>query len=340
LKQLKKTALNLAVVVVLATTGSSILFAGANVQAAELSGEPQVRAFIDDMTRRHGFVEAELEALVNEAKILDSILKAISRPAEGKPWYAYREIFLKPNRIDGGAAFWDQHVQTLERAEEQFGVPAAVIVAIIGVETLYGEYRGKLRVLDALATLGFRYPKRSKFFTRELEHFLLLTREEGLDARSLTGSYAGAMGIPQFIPSSYRAYAVDFDGDNVRDLLGSTEDAIGSVASYLAEHGWRRGQPITVPAKVSGTAYKAFVEAGIKPEISVARMQSNHVEVFEPLHADAKAALLEFELRDGVEHWLGLKNFYVITRYNHSQLYAMAVFQLAEAIQALRDGAN
>ena len=317
-----------------------LLLAVSPARAANLSSDPQVRAFIQDMTRRHGFSQLDLESLLNEAKILDSILEAISRPAEAKPWHEYRKIFLKPNRIAGGAEFWSQNAQTLARAEEKFGVPAKIIVAIIGVETLYGQYRGKLRVLDALVTLGFRYPKRSEFFARELEHFLLLTREEGLDAKSLTGSYAGAMGIPQFIPSSYRAYAVDFDGDNVRDLLGSTQDAIGSVASYLAEHGWRRGQLIAVPAKVSGEGYKALVDAGIKPSISIAAMKSKQVDVLGALPDDAKAALMEFELRDGVEHWVGLKNFYMITRYNHSKLYALAVFQLAEAIQAAHAGAE
>ena len=326
-----------ALVIALAGICLGSVAVSSTVSASGLADDAQVRAFIADMSKRHGFAEPELVRLMNNAKVLDSVLEAISRPAEGKPWYEYREIFLKPNRIEGGTEFWTEHAATLARAEERFGVPAEIIVAIIGVETLYGRYRGKLRVLDALATLGFRYPRRSKFFSRELEHFLLLTREEGLDPTLLTGSYAGAMGIPQFIPSSYRAYAVDFDGDQVRDLLGSTEDAIGSVASYLAEHGWLRGQPITAPAKVAGSSVKSLVEQGIKPHISVQDLKAKHIDVVGALPANALGALMEFKLRDGVEYWVGLKNFYMITRYNHSQLYAMAVFQLAEAIKDARN---
>ena len=302
--------------------------------AQPLLDDADVQAFVDQMVTEYDFDRATVEGVIADARVLNSILEAISRPAEAKPWYEYRQIFLKPNRIDGGARFWEQHEATLARAEQVHGVPAEIIVAIIGVETLYGEYRGKLRVLDALATLGFRYPKRSKFFRSELKHYFLLTREEGLDPLALKGSYAGAMGIPQFISSSYRAYAIDFDGDGVRDLLGSVDDAIGSVANYLARHGWKRGQPITVPAKVSGTSYPSIVEQGVKPHTSVRQLRENGVELFTEVENESSAALLEFELRDDVEHWIGLDNFYMITRYNHSQLYAMAVYQLAEAIKA------
>ena len=312
------------------------LLVAPNAFAAGLSADPQVQSFIQDMHQRHNFDSAELTRLMDEARVLDSILKAISRPAEAKPWYQYRRIFLNPDRIDGGVDFWNQHADTLARAESQYGVPAEIIVAIIGVETLYGTRKGKLRVLDALVTLGFRYPKRSDFFRRELEHYLLLTREEGLDPTVLTGSYAGAMGIPQFISSSYRAYAVDFDGDAVRDLLQSTQDAIGSVAAYLAEHGWQRGEAVAAPAKVTGNSYHSLIDAGIKPNTSVGDMHDKQVDVYGALPGTALAALMEFELEDGVEHWVGLKNFYMITRYNHSKLYALAVYQLSEAIKQQR----
>ena len=305
--------------------------------AAGLSADPQVQSFIQSMQQRHDFERSELTRLLDEARVVDSILEAISRPAEGKPWYQYRRIFLKPNRIDGGVDFWNRHAQTLARAESEFGVPAEIIVAIIGVETLYGTRKGTLRVLDALATLGFRYPKRGEFFRSELEHYLLLTREEGLDPTSLTGSYAGAMGIPQFISSSYRAYAVDFDGDGVRDLLHSTDDAIGSVAAYLARHGWQRGAPVAAPARVSGNNYSALLDAGIKPNTSVRDMHHKQVNVYGALPDEASAALMEFELEDGAEYWVGLNNFYMITRYNHSKLYALAVYQLAQAIKQQRE---
>ena len=267
------------------------------------------------------------------ARVLNSVLEAISRPAEAKPWHEYRLIFIQPLRIERGVDFLIEHRAALDRAERIYGVAPQIIVSIIGVETLYGEHTGRNRVLDSLATLGFRYPRRSEFFISELEHFLVLAREEGLDPLTVKGSYAGAMGIPQFISSSYRSYAVDFDGDQVRDLLGSVEDAIGSVANYLQRHGWRGGEKIAVPAEVAGDGFREFLDLGLKPETTIAEMQRNGVKTYDSAPESAKGALLEFELRDGVEYWVGLNNFYAITRYNHSPLYAMAVYQLSEAIQ-------
>jgi membrane-bound lytic murein transglycosylase B len=258
----------------------------------------------------------------------------MSRPAEAKPWHEYRSIFLTEPRIAGGAAFWAEHAATLERAESAYGIAAKYIVAIIGVETFYGRHEGKTRVLDSLATLAFRYPRRQEFFARELEQFILLTREEGLDARSLKGSYAGAMGIPQFIASSYRAYAVDFDGDRVRDLIGSPVDAIGSVANYLGEHGWRRHEEVVFPVRVSGAGYRSLLAKGLEPKTTLRAMAEQGV-IIDADGADASrlGALVELDLRDGHEYWVGLKNFYAITRYNRSELYAMAVAQLAESIE-------
>ena len=292
----------------------------------------ETKAFVERMTARHNFEPAQLQATLAEARVLHSVLEAIARPAEAKPWYEYRKIFLQPLRIERGTDFFAEHRETLERAEIEFGVPPQIIVAIIGVETLYGEYKGRYRVLDSLATLGFRYQRRSEFFSTELEHFLLLAREEGLDPLEITGSYAGAMGIPQFIASSYRSYAVDFDGDNVRNLLGSVDDAIGSVANYLKRHGWRRQGQIAIPTQVEGQEHLALLELGLKPKVTIAEMKSSGVNVYDAVPNTAKGALLEFELRDGVEHWIGLDNFYAVTRYNHSALYAMAVFQLSEEI--------
>ena len=299
--------------------------------AESFSGE-ETKAFVEQMRARHHFAAAEVQTILANAQVLDSVLEAISRPAEGKPWHEYRKIFLQPLRIERGADFLVEHVEILQRAEREFGVPAQIIAAIIGVESLYGEHRGRHRVLDSLATLGFRYPRRGEFFLTELEHFLLLARDEGLDPLEIAGSYAGAMGIPQFIASSYRAYAVDFDGDNVRDLLDSTEDAIGSVANYLHRHGWRRGEQIAIPSRVKGNEHRKLLKLGLKPKTTVAEMKRHGVIFDDSLAGTEKGALLEFELADRVEHWVGLDNFYAITRYNHSALYAMAVFQLSEAI--------
>ena len=305
---------------------------GVRLVHAESFRADETESFIEQMRVNHDFDPAILRATLAQAEVLQSVLEAISRPAESKPWYLYRQIFIKPLRIERGADFFAEHQATLARAEKEFGVPAEIIVAIIGIETLYGEYRGRYRVLDSLATLGFRYPRRSKFFSSELEHFFLLVREEGLDPLRLNGSYAGAMGIPQFIASSYRSYAVDFDGDNVRDLLGSVEDAIGSVANYLNRHGWRRDGLIAVPVQITGSRPSTLLDSGIKPKFTVREIQGHGVSLYSSVPAAEKGALLEFELRDGDDYWIGFDNFYAITRYNHSALYAMAVFQLSERI--------
>ncbi len=301
---------------------------------AKLWEEAAVQEFASDMQDQHGFSREELETLFDEAQVLQSVLDAMSRPAEAKPWYQYRKIFLTPGRIREGVSFWQQHRESLQRAEKEYGVAPEVIVAIIGVETYYGERKGGTRVIDSLATLAFRHPRRGTFFKSELEHFLLLTREESLDPLSMNGSYAGAMGVPQFISSSYRSYAVDFDGNDVRDLMNSEVDAIGSVANYLERHGWQPGAKVAVPASVEGERYGALLDLGIKPVTPVAEMRAYGVQLYDQAPDAAKGALVEFELADGTEYWVGLQNFYTITRYNHSALYAMAVFQLAEKIRA------
>ncbi len=295
--------------------------------------------FRAEMIARHGFDEALLQRALDASVYKQGIIDAITRPAEGKPWHAYREIFLTPKRIEGGEAFWKRHRDLLTRAEERFGVPAEVIVAIIGVETLYGGYTGNYRVIDALATLGFGYPRRGEFFRGELEAFLLLVGEQALDPGTVKGSYAGAIGLGQFIPSSYREYAIDFDGDGRIDLLDSVADAIGSVANYLHRHGWRQGMTITSRAQGANSSHTDFVEAGMKPTFTLAQFAEAGIT---PERQDArcdKASLIRLEGRQGDEYWLGCDNFYVITRYNHSNLYAMAVTQLSEAIRGAYTGA-
>ncbi len=292
----------------------------------------EFRSFVDRMVARHDFTSAELMSLFSHVKPRPDIIKAISNPAEAKPWYQYRPIFVTQARALGGVEFWRAHAETLARAERVYGVPAQVIVAVIGVETRYGRHKGRYPVLEALSTLAFDYPERGRFFRSELEHYLLLTREEGIDPLSITGSYAGAMGAPQFISSSYRRYAVDFDGDGKRDLWNSYPDIIGSIANYFAAHGWRPGEPIAAPAQIEGGDYKRLQGPGLKPKHSLRRMREHGVTTRAELAEEQPAALITLETRDGLEYWLGLHNFYVITRYNHSALYAMAVYLLSRKV--------
>jgi membrane-bound lytic murein transglycosylase B len=294
----------------------------------------EVRNFIDAMSSRHGFSAAELNAVFERVVFSDAVIEAISRPAEVLPWHQYRTIFLGRDRISQGVAFWRKHAAALRRAEEQFGVPAELLVAIIGVETRFGKIRGKYTVIDALSTLAFDYPKRSAFFLSELEHYLLLTREQGFDPLMLKGSYAGAMGIPQFVPSSYRHFAIDFDGDGSIDIWDNPVDAIGCVGNYIRRHGWRTGAAVVVPARVEGDNYKNLVTGELKPSHTAEEMQRHDVTTASDLPEGTLVKLLVLDNGDQYEYWLGLENFYVITRYNHSAHYAMAVFQLAEAIRS------
>ena len=315
---------------------TALLVFGSQPVAGSTALDPaaEIEPFAIRMALQHEVPESETRALLKDARVLDSVLEAMRRPAERKPWHEYRKIFITGKRIERGVEFWREHAASLARAGERFGVPPEIIVAIIGVESFYGVHRGRIRVLDALATLGFRYPRRSAFFLSELEAFVLLSNEERFDARRIKGSYAGAMGIAQFISSSYRHYAIDFDGDGSRDLMQSPEDAIGSIANYLSMHGWRAGAAIAVPAEVEGDAFEALVEQGIEPHASLASIRARGVGFTTEAGEEEQGALLEFETKDGHEYWIGLANFYVITRYNHSALYALAVLQLAERIRA------
>jgi membrane-bound lytic murein transglycosylase B len=299
-----------------------------------LNETKELAPFVEEMKAEYGFDESELRRIIGDARVLPEVVKAISTPAEAKPWYEYRPIFLTETRVSKGVGFWNEHRTSLARAEKSYGVPAEIIVAIIGVETLYGERAGRIRVLDSLVTLGFRYPRRAAFFRSELKEFLVLCRDEGLDPLVLKGSYAGAMGVPQFISSSYRNYAVDFDGDGRKDLISSPTDAIGSVANYLNRHGWQRDGTIAVSAQISGNGYKDLLELGIKPKVPLDDLSGHGVKMSEGAVGERRGALIELELRSGEEHWVVMGNFYAITRYNHTKLYAMAVTQLAEEIRS------
>ena len=314
---------------------SAALISGARADTST-SENGAFERFAGHMAARHGFDAQRIKRLLAQSERQDDILAAIAKPAEALPWHRYRPIFLQPSRIRQGVAFWEQNQAVLERASRQYGVPPQIIVAILGVETRYGSYRGKHRVIDALRTLAFDYPPRGAFFRSELEQYLLLSREEGFDPLRPEGSYAGAMGIPQFISSSYRVYAVDFNRDGHRDLWDQPVDAIGSVANYFKAHGWRRGEAVAVPAEVTDEAWRSKEPPKLEANSSVAELRKRGVTPKDALPAEQPAGLVILEGEEGSEYWLGLPNFYVITRYNHSALYAMAVYQLSRAIRQRR----
>ncbi len=291
-----------------------------------------VDAFVEHMVTTQHFDKAELDNLFEAVEIKQDILKRIASPSEALPWYKYRKIFLTDARIDAGVQFWKDNEPALIAAEQRYGVPAEIIVAIIGVETLFGKNTGNHRVIDALSTLAFAYPPRSKFFTGELESFLLLCRDEHINPADPLGSYAGAMGLPQFMPSSFRTYAVDFDNDNRRDIWHNTGDVIASVANYFAKHHWQTGQAIAVPVTAKGENYKSVLNKDLKPTLSLTELKSLNLIISRQLPFHSKVKLLSFEQQQGKELWATLDNFYVITRYNHSPLYAMAVYQLSLSI--------
>ena len=314
----------------------SCLWTALSCAADNYAVHPAAQVVVDELVQEEGFDREQLMQVFAEAQRQESILKAISRPAEKtKPWYEYREIFLNEKRERQGVEFFAEHRETLARAERETGVPAHIIVAIIGVETYYGRVAGSYRVIDALSTLAFDYPKRSEFFTKELKSYLILTREQGFDPLDLKGSYAGAMGYGQFMPSSYREYAIDFDGDGVADIWNNPVDAIGSVANYFKRHGWRPGEAVVSAADAAADVPdELFIQgrSGLKPERTVAQFAAAGIKARQELDPEALATAMKFELEDGYEYWLGLHNFYVITRYNHSAMYAMSVYQLSQRL--------
>jgi len=333
-----------------------LAFISSAVHAATLPGIPE---FIDEMVTKHNFKRANLERVFNDAQIIPSVIEDISRPATIKPWLEYRAAFVNPQRIRLGVEFWHRYRKALRHAERKYGVPQEIIVALIGVETIYGQDSGTFRTIDALTTLAFDYPPRAKFFRAELEDFLLLAREQHLNLLTVRGSYAGALGIPQFMPSSYRIYAVDFNGNHKINLLREATDAIGSVGNYLKGFGWvsdaqgnsevaRADTSLPNKAHVSARAPIA-VRAQVSEEICVGEIATprtigawSEAGIVPSLNLDPRwsARLIDFTVGDGKEFWLAFKNFDVITRYNNSDFYAMSVFQLAEALKEARKSKN
>ncbi|MEC8103428.1 MAG: lytic murein transglycosylase B [Pseudomonadota bacterium] len=301
--------------------------------AAAYDQHERTEEFVAEVEKDYGIPAQEVRDWLKQAEKMDSVLEAIQRPAERTMnWARYQDIFLTEKRINSGKNFLETQAETLAAAEKKYGVPREIITAIIGVETFYGTRQGSYRVLDSLSTLAFDYPKRPLFW-RELKAMFALAREEGVDPGTIKGSYAGAMGYGQFIPTSYLHYAVDGDGDGKRDLWGNPVDAIHSVANYFSEHGWKTDEPVTHRVTVSGDQYEPLVNVSRKPKHVVADLTVAGVTLPTPIDADKPANLMRLEGKQGDEFWLGEYNFYVITQYNHSKLYAMAVYQLSEALK-------
>lgn len=315
--------------------GVTLCFLSAASALAIDLDQPEVETFIDTMVEEHDFGREELRDTLGAAEFKQSILDAISSPAEKtKSWAEYREIFITPERIEAGAEFWADNEDALRQVSESTGVPMEMLVGIIGVETYFGRITGSFRVLDALSTLAFSYPPRAKFFRRELEEYLLLAREEGMQATDATGSYAGAMGRPQFMPSSFRAYAVDATGDGKRDIWNDWTDVAGSIANYFLEHGWKSGEDVVARASLGGSWQGPVPEPRntLEPSETVASLSRKGAMFVTDLPGDSKGELLTYKGADGLEHWVGFHNFFVITRYNRNVMYALAVHQLGQEI--------
>lgn len=301
-----------------------------------------VRAFAAEAAQKSGIPQAEIQQWLDDARYQQSIVDAMNRPAESKTWAQYRPIFITPKRIAEGVAFWDTHADLLTQISEKYGVSPAIIVAIVGVETFYGQRMGTYRVIDALATLGFDYPKRGAFFRGQLIDFFKMASADHLNINDAVGSYAGAVGMPQFIPSSYLAFAIDGDGDGRADLWRSPADVFASVANYFAKHGWVHDGPVGFPIEVTTqqAALEPYLNTGrnLTPRVTVGQLRAMGIALPKDLYLPDQEKVMVFTLTgpDKVEYWVGLDNFYVITRYNHSTLYAMAVWQLSQAITAAR----
>jgi membrane-bound lytic murein transglycosylase B len=298
---------------------------------------PEVQAFVSRMVETHGFDAAALSNLFAQIKPSQGVQKAIAAPSTAKPWHEFRPLFVDQSRIDNGVKFWEANAPVLERARAEFGVPEAVIVSIIGIETRYGRFTGGFRTLDALYTLGFDSGNRPDYFRSELEQFLLLAREQKWDPAAISGSFAGALGLPQFMPSSHRRYAVDYNNDGLIDLWRTPEDAIGSVANYLKQFGWRDGALVVAPVRVASAQSDELLALGLKPALSVEEWRTRGVQPMGELSPSAVAALFRLDLLGGPEYWFGFDNFYALLQYNRSRNYAMAVHQLAQELTRERD---
>ncbi|MHB8455255.1 MAG: lytic murein transglycosylase B [Acidiferrobacterales bacterium] len=310
------------------------------VRAVDVHDSPKLKAFVDDMAAKHGFSVSELDQLFGQVELQPQIIDAINRPKESLPWYQYEKIFLTPEMISTGVDFWNANASALAKAQARYGVDPQIVVAILGVETHYGQNIGRFRILDALTTLMLGYPQRSGYFRGELEQYLLLAQELHVDPLSIKGSYAGAIGAPQFMPSSYRRYAVDFDGDHRRDILHSSFDAIGSVANFLAEHGWLQEGSVCDGAARDERMYIWRDAGDSKPKPAIGGAGKYVVARLQTVNAADLATPVSLEDRNGPALRLCYHNFFVITSYNSSTRYAMVIYNLARLIsrQYLEEG--
>jgi len=324
--------------------GVSALCTGwGSASAAAAALNPQIESFIDQLVAEHQFERRELRRWFRQARVQNGVLRAMSRPATARPWHEYRASQLTEARIRGGLEYWQRNADTLARASTEYGVAEEILVATIGLETTYGRNTGGNNVFDALVTLAFSYPPRADLFRSELEQFLLLARELRLDPLRPRGSYAGALGVPQFLPSSYRRYAVDFDRNGTRDLWDHS-DAIGSIANYYKSYGWQPDEPVIVAieqqAETAGDEFKTLLERGIKPHTTVTAIRRGGVTPAGPVADDALVCVFGAETEAGMSYWLGFNNFYVITRYNRSINYALSVHELAQELRRARQGSR
>jgi membrane-bound lytic murein transglycosylase B len=307
--------------------------AGSGVADNALLQKQATHAFIDNMVDRYHFNRQELENTLRAAEFQPQIIASMERPYEKKSWDVYRALFLTPARLQAGLEFWKANRQALEQAEKQFGVPAPIIVAILGVETLYGKHQGNYRVLDALTTLAFYYPKRSEFFTKELQEFLLLCQEHHVAPTEYHGSYAGAMGKPQFMPSSYRFYALGMNGHAHPNLMQNDQDAIASVANYFHKHGWKMHDWVAEPVSRVHALPKGFAVNNKHADYEYRRLvRAGLISGAHPSHHPEKAGLIELTTQAGLNYWIAYPNFYVITRYNTSPQYALVVYLFSQQL--------
>ena len=317
----------------------AIVLIPAGAAANIFENHPEVQRFIDELAAKHRFDPRALQRLFQQARLQTGVLRAMSRPSTARAWYEYRASQITEARIRGGVDYWDTHAHTLARVSDEYGVPPEIIVATIGIETVYGRITGSSNVLDALATLAFAYPPRAELFRNELEQFLLLSREIKLDPARSRGSYAGALGIAQFLPSSYRRHAVDFDGDGKRDLW-QHGDAIASVANYYRSYGWQPGQPVLMAvergSEPASDAFGQLLERGLLPHTTVGAIKKSGATPAGPVGDDALVAVFGAESDAGPRYWIGFNNFYVITRYNRSINYALSVYELSQEVRRAR----
>lgn len=311
------------------------LVAAPAARAIDARDNPDLTLFIEDMHAKYSFSSARLTDMFAKAAFHPEIIDAMNRPKEALPWYQYRPLFVTDERVRKGVEFWRKHAGALQRAQERFGVEPEIIVAIIGVETRFGKNMGRYRVLDALSTLAFQYPSRGAYFRHELAQFLLLTRELDVDPLRVKGSYAGAIGIGQFMPSNYRLFGIDFDGDGRSDLVGSADDAIGSVANYFQRHGWQSGEPITEDATIKGDDYLKVQDDGVEPRFALAQLRKRFgvMPVAQSNDDERLASVIALEGEHGPVYRLVYHNFYMLMRYNRSTHYAMAVYELSREIR-------